>query len=158
MTSETLLKVCVYGTSFSFKNTATTLDIGSPPPLPLQKTTSQFQGYRMSLPSTGTRNKTPLIILSFKDKANLNKRYVCFLLTQSTWLFNPLNTVCHLLAFVAAHHILHVSRTTVKLGRVLVRLYSVGSGWMIMQHWQYVTDRADQKYWEKKICPTATLS
>ena len=40
-------------------------------------------------------------------------------------MFNPLNAelnpICHLLALLAAHHILHVSRIRVKVNPALVR-------------------------------------
>jgi hypothetical protein len=45
--------------------------------------------------------------------------YTVYTYTLIIWKFNPLNTelnpICHLLALVGAHHVLHVSRVWVKI-------------------------------------------
>jgi len=51
------------------------------------------------------------------------------------WSINPLNTelnpICHLLALLGAHHILHISRVTVKRWKFNIKILT-----LYHQHWE----------------------
>ena len=66
----------------------------------------------------------PSLILAVLNKLNINYTY-----SVSVGLFNPLNAklnpICHLLALVGAHHILHVSRVRVNINVTTIFLCKI---------------------------------
>jgi len=61
-----------------------------------------------------TENKISLVLAITQQEGTLTLSFNCYYLS----LFNPLNAelnpICHFLALLGAHHILHVSRLSVK--------------------------------------------
>jgi len=80
-----------------------------PPPLPYDADRENFKVYVIVKLKTIQKNCSALFSYSF----------ICLKKILTIRYFNPLkadlNPICHLLALLGAHHILHVSRIRVKL-------------------------------------------